>query len=112
MKHNDRGHAGETAVEEYLSSRGFKIIDRNWKTKQCEVDVIAKKDKCIYFVEVKYRSGLGQGDGFEYITKAKLRQMKFSAEYWVAQNKWEGEYCLSGASVSGENYEVEFIEEV
>jgi Holliday junction resolvase-like predicted endonuclease len=112
MKHNDSGRDGEKAVEEYLVSSGFNIVDRNWKTKQCEIDVIAKKDKCIYFVEVKYRSNNDQGDGFEYITPAKLRQMSFAADYWVAQNKWEGEYCLSGASVSGDDYAVEFIEEI
>lgn len=112
MKHNDSGDSGEEAVEAYLKSNGFKIIDRNWKTKQCEIDVIAIKDKCIYFVEVKYRSSTDQGDGFTYITSSKLRQMSFAAEYWVAQNKWEGEYCLSGASVSGEDYRIEFIEEI
>ncbi len=112
MKHNIDGHNAEGAVEDYLGDNGFKILDRNWKTKQCEIDVIAKKDKCIYFVEVKYRSSFDQGDGFEYITPTKLRQMSFAAEYWVAQNKWEGEYCLSGASVSGDDFEVEFIEEI
>lgn len=112
MKHNDSGNSGEDAVEDYLKANGFKIIDRNWKTRQCEIDVIAKKDKCVYFVEVKYRSSFDQGDGFDYITSVKQRQMVFAAEYWVAQNKWDGEYCLSGASVSGDDFEVEFIEEI
>ncbi len=110
MKHNDSGKYGENAAEKYLEFKGFKILDRNWKTKQCEIDIIAKKNRCVYFVEVKYRFSSRQGEGFEYITPAKLRQMSFAAEYWIAQNKWEGEYCLSAASVSGEDYEVEFIE--
>lgn len=112
MKHNDSGNYGEDAVEKYLKTNGYRIIDRNWKTKQCEIDIIAKKDRCVYFVEVKYRFSPDQGEGFDYITPVKLRQMSFAAEYWVAQNKWEGEYCLSAASVSGENYAVEFIEEI
>lgn len=112
MKHNDDGNKAEEAVAEHLQSRGYKIKDRNWKTKQCEIDIVAEKDGCIYFVEVKYRSNTSQGSGFDYITPAKQRQMAFAADYWVAQNRWEGEYVLSGAEVLGSSYVVEFIEEV
>ena len=112
MKHNDDGNRAEEAVADYLVSLGYKIRDRNWKTKQCEVDIVAEKTGCIYFVEVKYRSNESQGSGFDYITSAKQRQMAFAADYWVAQNRWTGEYVLSGAEVSGHNYAVEFIEEI
>ena len=112
MKHNIDGQDAESVVAKYLENNGFKIVDRNWKTRQCEIDIVAKKDNCIYFVEVKYRSSSSQGDGFEYITSNKLRQMSFAGELWVAQNKWQSEYCLSGASVSGPDFEVEFIEEI
>lgn len=112
MKHNEDGNRAEDVVSEYLVERGYKIRDRNWKTPQCEVDIIAEKDGCIYFVEVKYRSNPAQGSGFEYITTAKQRQMSFAANYWVAQNRWNGEYVLSGAEVSGPDFEVEFIEQI
>ena len=112
MKHNDNGRFAEEKTAEYLISEGFEIVDNNWKTPKCEVDIIAKKDNCIYFVEVKYRSNSEQGDGFEYITKSKLRQMAYCAETWVAQNKWQGEYCLSGSSVGGIDFEIEFIEQI
>lgn len=112
MKHNDDGQLAEAKVAEYLEERGYVIRDRNWKTKQCEVDIIAEKNGCVHFVEVKYRTVSSQGDGFEYITPAKLRQMSFAAEYWVAQNRWEGEYVLSAASVSGPTFQIEYIEEI
>jgi Holliday junction resolvase-like predicted endonuclease len=111
-EHNDSGKHAEDCVASYLNKLGYKIIDRNWKTAQCEVDVIAQKNSCIYFVEVKYRMSSAQGNGFEYITDAKLKQMEFAANYWVTQNKWVGEYVLSGASVSGSNFEVELIEQI
>lgn len=112
MKHNDDGQLAEDRVAKYLTSNGYKIIDRNWKTKQCEIDIVARKKNCIYFVEVKYRSSSAQGTGFEYITKTKLQQMEFAGKYWVAVHKWDGEYTLSGASVSGDDLEIDFIEDL
>jgi uncharacterized protein (TIGR00252 family) len=110
MKHNDDGRQAEEAVAEFLRANGYKILDQNWKTKQCEIDVIARKNECIYFVEVKYRTSAAHGTGFDYITPTKVKQMQFAANYWVAVNNWEGEYTLSGASVSGPQFEVNFID--
>lgn len=110
MKHNEDGNQAEEAVAEHMRNLGFRILDQNWKTKKCEIDIVAEKDDCIYFVEVKYRSNESQGSGFDYITDAKQRQMAFAANYWVAQNHWDGEYVLSGAEVVGPNFVVEFLE--
>lgn len=109
--HNDHGQAGEAAVEQYLASGGYEIMDRNWKSKFAEIDLIAKKDGVIYFVEVKYRQSDSQGSGFDYITSKKLRQMSFAAALWVGKHHWEGEYTLSAAQVSGPDLEIDFIED-
>lgn len=110
--HNVSGEAAEDAVSSYLKNLGFKIIDRNWKTKWCEVDIVALKEKVMHFVEVKYRSSSEQGFGFDYINPKKLRQMQRAADSWVHINDWAGEYILSAAQVSGDNFEIDFIEEV
>ncbi len=112
MKHNDDGQAAEEAVATYLESNDYKIIDTNWKTKWCEIDIVAEKDGTVHFVEVKYRSGSDQGSGFDYITPAKQRQMSYAADLWVATNRWTGEYVLSAAEVSGPTFAVEFIEQI
>lgn len=101
MKTTEQGRAAEAAVAESLKKQGYKIADRNWRTRACEIDIVATKDKIVYFVEVKYRSGSAQGDGFEYITPRKLTQMRFAAENWVSQNNWDGDYLLMAAAVSG-----------
>lgn len=110
--HNVSGEAAEDEVANYLKNLGFKIIDRNWKTKWCEVDIIALKDKILHFVEVKYRWSNDQGGGFDYINSKKLRQMKRAADSWVHINNWTKEYMLSAAQVSGDDFEIDFIEEV
>jgi ribonuclease HII len=76
----DSGHPAEIIAADYLITLGFKILDINWKTKYCEIDIVAVKKKRVYFVEVKSRSSTHSGTGFEYITSKKLNQMKFAAE--------------------------------
>lgn len=101
MRTSAIGQRAELAVAQYLAQCGYKILARNWKTKICEIDIIARKDDIIYFVEVKYRAGEDQGTGFEYIGPKKMQQIGFAARVWCQNNDWEGDYRLLGAEVSG-----------
>lgn len=111
-KHNEVGMAAEKVVCEYLADKGYKIIDRNWRSKLAEVDIVAKKDNCVYFVEVKYRFDNLHGGGYDAINTKKLAKMRLGAESWVLQNNWNDEYCLSVAEVSGSEFDVDFIQEI
>lgn len=112
MKSSVSGQKAETAVAAHLKNQGFKIVVQNWRTPLCEVDLIASKDGIVYFVEVKYRSHDRQGDGFSYITPSKLRRMNFSAEIWVAENDWNGDYRLMAAAVDSSDYQILDIVEI
>ncbi len=81
------GDAGEDVAVQYLKSQGHDIVDRNWRTKFCEIDIISHHDDTIYFTEVKYRKKDDQGGGLGAITTQKQRQMKFAAEYYALKNK-------------------------
>lgn len=106
------GQRGEQAAAEYLQSMGFRIVERNWKTKWCEIDIVAEKQSRLYFVEVKYRQRLDQGGGLAAITAAKKRQMKFAAELWM-QSRGEHDASLSVITVHGDDFEVaEFLESI
>ena len=110
MTNYQTGHDAEKAAAEYLKAQGYKIIELNWKTKYCEIDIVAQKDNRVYLVEVKSRKTLFQGTGMEYITRKKLNQMKFAAEMWVSNQKWEGDYQLAAIELTGPGYEVtEFL---
>jgi Holliday junction resolvase-like predicted endonuclease len=98
------GHSAEVRAAEYLKSHGYKVKELNWKTKYCEIDIVAEKDKAIYFVEVKSRKNSKQGFGLDYITPSKLRQMRFAAEMWVSNNSWPGEYQLAAIGIDGEEF--------
>ena len=77
------GNVSEEAAAAELVRRGHEIIERNWKTKWCEIDIVSKKDDTIYFTEVKHRRNDRSGDGLAAITPRKLRQMKFAAELYA-----------------------------
>lgn len=109
----DTGRRAEAAAAAYLKHKGYAIVAQNWRTRWCEIDVIAHRDKVVYFCEVKYRATDRQGGGLDYITPQKLKQMEFAAEAWVQLSGWTGEYQLSAVEVSGPDFEItNFIEEI
>lgn len=98
---NNHGSYGEDVAADYLRSYRFKILHRNYKTQRYEIDIIAKRKRRLYFVEVKYRSSSGSGKGYEYVTAAKLQQMAYAAECWIAEQAYHGQYQLAVVSVDG-----------
>ncbi len=97
------GDKAEEAAAEYLRKNGHEILERNWKTKFCEIDIISKKDDTIYFTEVKYRKNASQGGGIAAITSRKLKQMRFAAELYTTSSRFIGvNLALSAISLSGE----------
>lgn len=104
------GSMAESRASVFLRSKGYQIVGRNWKTKYCEIDLIAYRNRAIYFVEVKYRSRLNAGDGFDAITTKKLQHMVRAAEIWVRSKQWRGKYSLAVASATGPSAEhIDFI---
>jgi Holliday junction resolvase-like predicted endonuclease len=104
------GHDAEQRAADYLASQGFEVVELNWKTRYCEIDIVAKKAKTIYLVEVKSRKNSYFGSGFDYITPKKLGQMRFAAEMWVQNHSWSGDYRLAALSVDASN--CTFIDEL
>lgn len=104
------GHDAEQRVADFLAANGFRILQVNWKTKYCEIDIVAQKHKATYFVEVKSRTSSRQGYGTDYITPKKLKQMEFAANMWVNEHNWQGEYQLAVVSVDGDS--ITFIDDI
>lgn len=105
------GNAAETEVANYLVRHGHEIIERNWKTKYCEIDIVSEKKGTLYFTEVKYRKTARHGDGLAAITQKKQNQMAFAARLFATQHKSRHELLLAAASVTGEPPVIEeFIE--
>jgi len=100
MKTFTQGRQAEAVVASHLKARGYEILAQNWRRPRCEIDIVAKKINIVYFVEVKFRRQDAQGDGFEHITPAKIRQMHLAAQLWLAENDFDGDWRLVAAAVS------------
>ncbi len=94
------GREAEDAVAAHLSGVGHEIVEQNWRSRWCEIDVISRYKGCVYFTEVKYRSSSRHGSGYDYVTSKKLKQMRFAAEFWLHNSGWTGECQLQAAAVT------------
>lgn len=102
------GDAGETAATNYLVRQGHEIIDRNWRTKYCEIDIISFHKDTLYFTEVKYRKNSEQGGGLAAITAKKQNQMAFAAKYYALKNEVKDtDLRLAVIDVTGQPPEVQ-----
>lgn len=102
----ETGRQAEAQAAVFLQHKGCAIIGQNWRTRWCEIDVIAQRDNVVFFCEVKYRRTNLQGSGLEYITPKKIVQMRFAAESWVHMHGWRGEYQLCAIEVSGADFRI------
>ena len=100
------GRRAEAAAAEFLRQKGCKVVVQNWRTRLCEIDIVAVRAGVAYFCEVKYRQSSRQGFGLDYITPKKLAQMRFAAESWVHRHAWRGEYQLCAIEVSGPQFHI------
>ena len=78
------GDRGEQVVVDYLETSGHEIVARNYKTKLFEVDIVSRKDRALYFTEVKYRGSNDFGAGLDFIDKKKQEKMRLAVAGFLA----------------------------
>ncbi|QCQ90632.1 YraN family protein [Rhodococcus sp. SGAir0479] len=78
------GAMGEELAAKALTEAGMQILDRNWRCRHGELDLVAVDGDAVVFVEVKTRSGLGYGTPAESVTYAKQRRIRMLAQRWLA----------------------------
>lgn len=108
-QHNENGKEAEEKASFYLQEQGYKILDRNWRVSFAEIDIVAKKGLCVYFVEVKYRRNTDFGGGFAAITQTKRRKLELGANAWMQAKNWQGECQLLIAEVTGNEFTVDIV---
>lgn len=80
------GNLGENIACEYIEKRGYKIIERNFRCYNGEIDIIAKDKDELVFIEVKTRTGDKYGQPIEAVDINKTKHIYRSAEYYVYKN--------------------------
>lgn len=83
------GIIGEKIAQGFLVNKGYEIIETNFYTKKGEIDIIAQKDGCIIFVEVKTRTSLNFGTPAMAVNATKKKHIKLVAKIFLYLNKLE-----------------------
>jgi putative endonuclease len=78
------GKRGEELAVEYLERAGLRILDRNYRCAEGELDIVAADQRVLVVCEVKTRSGLGYGTPIEAVTSRKMHRLRRLAVRWVA----------------------------
>lgn len=87
MNRRKFGIIGEKIAQGYLKNKGYTIVKTNYYTQRGEIDIIAKKDKNIVFVEVKTRNNLEYGSPAMSVNGIKKKNLKSAANIYIYQNK-------------------------
>ena len=89
MANNALGAVGESKAAWYLKRNGYQILKTNYRCRTEEVDIIARKDEFIVFVEVKARKDASFAEAKEFVTYAKQQRIIKTAMLWLSQHDCE-----------------------
>jgi putative endonuclease len=78
------GKEGEEAAAVYLEGCGFRILDRNWRCADGEIDIVAADRRTFVVCEVKTRSGTRYGTPLHAVGQAKRRRLRRLAALWLS----------------------------
>jgi putative endonuclease len=97
------GRTAESAAATYLENQGLAILDRNWRNRWCEIDIVARDAAgTIHFAEVKYRRRTDFGAGYEFVNYAKANRLRRAALAWVQAHHHAGGYQIDVVSITGD----------
>ena len=90
-KHHDLGKRGEELAINFLRKKGFDLLEINWRYRRSEIDIIAKKDEVLVFIEVKSRSTDNFGRPESFVTDRKRELMVDAANFYMEEtgHDWE-----------------------
>jgi putative endonuclease len=111
------GKEGEKAAVKFLKKKGYRIIEKNYRNKSGEIDIVAEQDQVLVFVEVKSRAGGEYGEPLEAVTPHKQRKIGRVARGFVAQHRIENRDCrfdvvgIKGSPNEPKTWEVELAQD-
>jgi putative endonuclease len=106
------GAKGEEYAANYLVKKGYTLIERNWRYKQYELDIIATHNKLLIFVEVRSRAKGSLLSPADTVNRKKQQSLiqAANAYFLVSKCEFEARFDIITVVLSGERYEIEHIE--
>ncbi len=83
----DLGDFGERVAAAHLEAKGYRIRERNFRTREGEIDIIAERRGTLVFVEVRTRRGEAMGSALESVTQSKAERIVAVAQAYVQANE-------------------------
>ena len=107
----DIGKTGEDLSVEFLLNNGFKIIERNYRYKHFEIDIIAEKNNCLHFIEVKYRKTNNYGYPETFVSNSQKERIKTASENFILEKKWKGNILFDIIAIENNNKTITIFED-
>jgi putative endonuclease len=79
------GDLGEDIASRYLERSGYEVVERNYRTRRGELDLVARRGDTLIIVEVKLRRGTAYGDPLEAVTPRKQQTIRLMAEEYLSE---------------------------
>ncbi len=110
MDTKNKGKYGEDLAVSYLRKKGFEIVERNYRFRKGEIDLITLlNDEVLVFVEVKLRKGDAYGDPETFVSRKQERLIIQAAEDYIFAINWQKDIRFDIISITGSK--VEHIED-
>jgi putative endonuclease len=93
IEHQQVGKAGEEAAVQYLCRQGYRIVERNYRCRFGEIDLIARDGKTLTFIEVKTRRSQRFGPAAAAVTLEKQRHLIKASQLYLIQKRKAHELC-------------------
>ena len=110
-EHNDLGKRGEQMARQFLEDKGYKILAQNWKAGSAEIDIIAKIDKILVFVEVKTLTSNYWKEPEMAITRKKARLLAKAGGAYTMRVKHDNEVRFDVISIVIQNNTIQHFED-
>jgi len=112
-EHLDFGKQGEEIAVKYLTDKGYEILERNWRNRHKEIDIIAKDGDELVIVEVKCRKSSNYGDPNLAVNKQKQRLLVAAANAYIFKNNLDVDTRFDIVSIVFDNGapQIEHIED-
>ncbi len=115
MKRKELGATGEKLARDFLKKRGYKILATNYRCREGEIDIVARKKDCLVFVEVRTKSSSIFGSPEESVTLAKKEKLVSSALNYLSEHKdlpesWRIDFVAVELDQNGKAKRIELIE--
>lgn len=99
--HNELGQWGEGLAAAYLQEKGYEILERDWKSGHHDLDIIAKDDSTLVFVEVKTRRSRLFGDPEEAVDYKKRQSLQLAINHYVKSHRCSRQVRFDIISIVG-----------